>query len=273
MTFTSERGEFFSFLHNFRIEVPPNAVPPGCHVTLHVRGCCHGPFQLPQGSRVCSDFIFVEMEGIKSFQKPVLVELSHNLVMENYAKCHNVMICQCNYDNSLMFHPFNQQYPIIFNKITEPDVSDNMNIFSLKMEKFCGLCAAYEDSPSYPYLKPKPSSLDDHQLHRSHSGSTDTASLKVSSTDERGDSFESGRNKGSSLSRKRPLVEHHSAGSAEKQMCRLEYVFLCYWCLSLQSGALSVVMFVCKNCCTSIAVSIMIKLWKCVCVCVVCVCF
>ena len=261
MTFTSEGGELFSFVHNFRIEVPPNAVPPGCHATLHIRGCCHGPFQLPQGCRVCSDFVFVEMEGIDSFQLPVLVELSHNLVMEDYVKCHEVMICRCNYDNSLIARPSQHQFPLVFSKIDEPNVSDKMNIFSLRMKTFCGLCAAYESSPFYPYLKPKPASLDDHQLHRSHSGSTDTAPVKIPSTDEqhdsfeRCDSFESGRNKGSSLSRKRRLAEHHSAGSAEKQSCHLEYTFLCYWPLSLQSGALSVVMFVSKNCSTSIAVS------------------
>ena len=251
MTFTDEGGELFSFVHNFRIKVPPNAVPAGKYATLHVRGCCHGPCKLPQGCKVCSDFIFVDMEGIDSFQLPVLVEISHNLVMEDYVKCHEVSICRCNYD---MTHPSHQQYPILFNKITEPDVSDKANFFSLKLTTFCGLCAVYEAIPSSPYLKQKPSSFE-HPLHRSQSGSTDAALARIPSTEERCDSFEAGTSKGSSFSRKRGLQEYGSAGSAEKQACRLEYTFLCYRPMSLLKGELSVVMFVCRNCSTSIAVS------------------
>jgi len=179
-TFTSKGGELFSFVHNFYIKVPPNAVPPGCYATVYVRGCCYGPFKLPQGCRPCSDFIFVDIEGIDSFQLPVLVEISHNLVMEDYIKCHKVSICRCNYN---MAHHSHQQYPIVFNKITEPDVSINANFFSLKMTTFCGLCAVYEDVPSFPYLKQKSSSLE-HPLHLSQSGSTDTAPVKTLSTDE-----------------------------------------------------------------------------------------
>jgi len=258
MTFTSEGGELYSFVHNFRIEVPPNAVPPACYATLHVRGCCHGPFQLPLGSRACSDFIFVEMEGIESFQLPVLVELSHNLVMENYVQCREVMICRCTYDNSLITHPSHHlQYPMVFSKIAEPNVSDNVNVFSLKMKTFCGLCAVYEDSKFHPYLRRK--DLGDHPLHHSHSGSTDTAPKRVPSTDEQGDSIESGTNKEisiDSVSRKRKQLDHNSSGSSEKQVCLSEYMFLCYWPLPLRTarGALSVVMFVCKNCTTSVAV-------------------
>ena len=307
MTFTSDGGELFSFVHKFRIVVPPNAVAPGNYATLHVVGYCYGPFQLPPGCKPCSDFIFVEMEGIDSFQRPVMVEISHNLIMESYEKCREVSICRGEYDGSFITADPSHQYPIVFKKITEPDVSNNDNVFSFYLMTFCGLCAAYDDSTTFPYLRQKSKSSDCHPLYhsqsgenplhhqhsgecplqhsqsgeypshcnhggkhslhynhsgeyplqRSHSGSTDTMGSRLLS-------FNSQSSRGSveytdsplfGGSRKRRLEGSYSAGSQEKQMCRLEYILLCYWPVPCTKEAISVIIFVCKNCPTSIAVS------------------
>lgn len=279
MTFTSEGGKLFSFVHKFSIVVPPNAVPPGNHATLHVTGYCHGPFQLPTGCVACSDFIFVEMEGIESFQLPAMVEISHNLIMESYKKCHEVSICRCEYDGTFITADPSHQYPIVFKKITEPEVSNTDNVFSFELNTFCGLCAVYDCCESYkhPFLKAKTNSSDchplhhnlsgeypgqsgeyplnhgEHMLHHNQSGSTETKvpSLNSQSSIDHKDSpiVTSG-------SRKRRLFEgSYSAGSQEKQICRPEYMLLCYWPVLLTNNTLSVVIFVCRNCPTSIAVS------------------
>ena len=289
MTFTSEGGELFSFVHKFRVVVPPNAVPLGNHVTLHVIGYCYGPFQLPNECKPCSDFIFVEMEGMDSFQLPVMVEISHNLIMESYERCHEVSICRCDYNGSFITGNPSHQYPIVFKKITEPEVSNNDNVFSFNMKTFCGLCAVYDHCASYkfPYLKQKTNSSDHHQLHHSQSreyplhhshsgeyplhhsqsGEYPLHHSRDDSTDSTGGrlySFTSQSSHGSveykdsplcSGSRKRKMEDRQSAGSQEKQICRLEYVLLCYWPVPLKKDSISVIIFVCKNCPTSIAVS------------------
>ena len=264
MTFTSEGGELFSFVHKFRIVVPPNAVAPGNHATLHVVGYCYGPFQLPPGCKPCSDFIFVEMEGIDSFQRPVMVEISHNLIMESYEKCHEVSICCGKYDGSIIS---THQYPIVFKRITEPDVSNNDNVFSFNLKTFCGLCAAYDDSTTFPYLRQKSKTSDCHPLYHSQSGENPLHHQHSGSMDPMGTSspsFNSQSSHGSvectdsplyGNSRKRRLEDSYSAGSQEKQICRLEYVLLCYWPMPRTKKAISAIIFVCKNCSTSIAVS------------------
>ena len=270
MTFTSEGGELFSFVHKFRIVVPPNAIPPGNYATLHVVGYSCGPFQLPTGYKPCSDFIFVEMEGMDSFQRPVMVEISHNLIMESYIKCHEVSICRGEYDGSFITADFSHQYPIKFNKITVPEISNNDNVFLFDLEKFCGLCAVYDCGlctvydvhATFPYLRQKSNSLHcnhsgEYPLQHTHSGSTDTTGGRLPS-------FNSQSSHGSieytdsplhGSSRKRKLQDSYSAGSQEKQMCQLEYVLLCYWPVPRTMEAISVIIFVCRNCPTSIAVS------------------
>ena len=276
MTFTSEGGELFSFVHKFRIVVPPNAVPPGNYATLHVTGYSHGPFKLPNSCKPCSDFIFVEMEGIDSFQLPVMVEISHNLIMESYTRCREVSICRCEYDGTIIALDPSHQYPIIFQKITEPEVSDNDNVFSFSLTTFCGLCAVYDVCESYkfPYLKSKTNSSDHHPLHHSQSGEYPSHHSQSGeyllhhnhsiSTDSRAPSFNSQSSCGSveckdspirGGSRKRKMEESYSAGSQEKQICQLTYVLLCYWPVAYKNEVISVIIFVCRNCPTSIAVS------------------
>ena len=308
MTFTSEGGELFSFVHKFHIVVPQNAVPPGNYATLHVVGYSYGPFQLPTGCKPCSDFIFVEMEGMESFQLPVMVGISHNLIMESYEKCREVSICRGEYDGSFITADPSHQYPIIFNKITEPEVSNNDNVFSFTLKTFCGLCAVYDGYPKFPYLKPKSKSFDRHSLHHScsgeypfqhnhsgehplhhnhsgehplhhnhsgeyplqhnhsgehplqhtHSGSTDTTGGRLPSFNSQSSqcSIEYTDSPLHGNSRKRKLQDSYSAGSQEKQMCQLEYVLLCYWPVPRTKEEISVIIFVCRNCPTSIAVSI-----------------
>ena len=315
MTFTSEGGELFSFVHKFRIVIPPNAVPTGSYATLHVTGYSHGPFQLPNGCKPCSDFIFVEMEGIDSFQLPAEVEMSHNLIMESYTKCREVSICRCEYDRSFITEDPNYQYPIVFKKITEPEVSSDDNVFSFKLKTFCGLCATYDLCPShrFPYLKDKSktdcsddhplhhsqsgehplhhsqdgkhplhhsqdlhhnqsgehplhhSQDGEHPLHHSQSGENPLHHIHSNSTDNRIPSLNSQSSCGSveckdsprqGNSRKRKMEGSYSAGSQEKQICRLEYLLLCYWPVPYKDDELSAIVFVCRNCPTSIAVSV-----------------
>ena len=290
MTFTSEGGELFSFVHKFRIVVPPNAVPPGNYATLHVVGYSYGPFQLPTGCKPCSDFIFVEMEGMDSFQRPVMVEISHNLIMESYIKCHEVSICRGECDGSFITADPSHQYPIKFNKITEPEVSNNDNVFSFTLKTFCGLCAVYDCGlctvydvhATFPYLRQKSNSLHrnhsgeyplhhnhsreyplqhnhsgEQPLQHTHSGSTDTTGGRLPSFNSQSSqcSIEYTDSPLHGNSRKRKLQDSYSAGSQEKQMCQLEYVLLCYWPVPRTKEAISVIIFVCRNCPTSIAVS------------------
>ena len=284
MTFTSEGGELFSFVHKFRIVVPPNAVAPGNHATLHVVGYCYGPFQLPPGCKPCSDFIFVEMEGIDSFKRPVMVEISHNLIMERYEKCCEVSICHGEYDGSFIT---THLYPIVFKKITEPEVSNNDNVFSFNLKTFCGLCAVYDDSATFPYLSQKSISYNHHPLHHSqygenplhhndsgeyphtvhnhyglhhcHNGFRDATSKMASFSNQPSCTILSLTKPIISGSRKRKLEDSYCAGIQEKQICTLEYLLLCYWPVPVTNEAMSVVIFVCKNCPTSIAVSMCIS--------------
>ena len=302
MTFTSEGGELYSFVHKFRIVVPPNAVPPGDYAALHVTGYSHGPFKLPNGCKPCSDFIFIEMEGIDSFQLPATVEISHNLIMESYTKCHEVSMCHCEYDGTAITLDPSHQYPIVFKKITRPEVSNSDNVLLFNLKTFCGLCAVYDVSESYkfPFLMSKSTSSDYHPLHHSQSGehplchgqsgehplhhsqsgehplhhsqsgehplhhsqSGEYASHHHStSTDIRIASFNSQSScgsiecKDSPISRKRKMEGSYSAGSQEKQVCWLEYILLCYWPVPYKDKTMSVIIFVCRNCPTSIAVS------------------
>ena len=324
MTFTSEGGELFSFVHKFRIVVPPNAVPPGNYATLHVTGYSHGPFKLPNGCKPCSDFIFVEMEGIDSFQLPAMVEISHNLIMDSYTRCREVSICRCEYDGTTITLDPSHQYPIVFKKITEPEVSNSDNVLLFRLKTFCGLCAVYDVCESYkfPFLTSKTNSSDYHPLHHSqsgeyplphsqsgeyplphshsgeyplphshsgeyplshshsgeyplphsqsgeyplphsHSGEYPSHHNHSISTDNRIPSLNSQSSYGSTEckdsplcggSRKRKMEGSYSAGSQEKQICQLEYILLCYWPVSYEG--ISVIIFVCRNCPTSIAVS------------------
>ena len=273
MTFTSEGGELFSFVHKFRIVVPPNAVPPGNYATLHVTGYSHGPFKLPNGCKPCSDFIFVEMEGIDSFQLPAMVEISHNLIMDSYTRYREVSICHCEYDGTTITLDPSHQYPIVFKKITEPEVSNSDNVLLFSLNTFCGLCAVYDVCESYkfPFLTSKTNSSDHHHSHsgeyplpHSHSGEYPSHHNHSISTDSRIPSLNSQSSCGSTEykdsplcggSRKRKMEGSYSAGSQEKQICQLEYILLCYWPLSYKNEGISVIIFVCRNCPTSIAVS------------------
>ena len=280
MTFTSEGGELFSFVHKFHIVVPPNAVPPGNYATLHVVGYSYGPFQLPTGCKPCSDFIFVEMEGMESFQLPVMVGISHNLIMESYEKCSEVSICCGEYDGSFITAGPSHQYPIKFNKITEPEVSNNDNVFSFTLKTFCGLCAVYDHCESYnfPYLTLKTITSNHHLLHHSQCGENPlhhnhSGNYPLNHTDHnhygiyplhKGSRYTTSKrtsffsSQSSCGSRKRQLEDSYSTAIQEKQMCRLEYLLLCYWPVSVTQETISVVIFVCKNCPTSIAVSVWI---------------
>ena len=257
--FTSEGGELYSFIHKFRIVVPPSAVPSGKQAILTVIGCCSGPFQLPLNCRPCSDFMFVELAGIDSFQQPVLVEISHNLMISNHVQYHNVVICHCS------THKMASGSPLVFTKIARPCVSDVDNVFSFYLQNFCGLCAAYEVDKTFPYLKPSTSEnvkfkyqplfhdfsiVDPPKFIRCYTLSplfldSQTVSQPHSSI-----------SMNSNCSPKRKLQDDtYSYTSVMKRMCQPEYTMLCYWQVSLLPGAMSFVMFVCKNCPTSIAVS------------------
>jgi len=247
--FTSDGGEFYSFIHNFRILVPPNAVPCGSSTTVYIRGCCHGPFQLPPECKLYSDIIFVIMKGIEAFQKPVQVEISHNLVMEEYKRCHQVSILRCEYENRWK-KTFS--YPLVFNKIAVPDVSDTHSVFSFYTERFCGLCAAYEDDMSFPYLKLRTLS-DRDQVHCDQNRSAEL----VSPSSKFDNSHPSNNCSKIQFPCKRPLEQGHIYGGAEKQLCQSQYILMCYWplCFPDQPHVKSMIMFVIKDCFTSIAVS------------------
>ena len=271
----------FASVHNFYIVVPPNAVPPDNYVTLYVVGYSYGPFELPTSCKLCSDIISVEMEGRKSFQLPVMVGISHNLAMESYEKCREVSICHGEYDSSFITADPSHQYPIKFNKIPESEVSnndvDNVFSFTLQLKRFSSLCAVYDDCPKFPYLKLKRESFDHHLLHHSCSGEYPLKYTHSSSTETTGGRLPSFNSQlshgfieytGSPLhgnSCKRKLQDSYSAGSQEKGMCQLTYVLLCYWPVPRTLEEISVIIFVCRNCPTSIAVSMIASNSPCIC--------
>lgn len=254
--FTSEGGEIYSFLHKFHVVVPPNAVPSGKQATLNVFGCCSGPFLLPSNCRPCSDFMFVELEGIDSFQQPALVEITHNLMISDYSEHHhNVVICHCS------IHKMAGCSQLVFTKIARPSVSNVDNVLSFHLQNFCGLCAAYEVDKTFPYLKP---SMSENEKFKHQSIYHDFSLVRVpeskcchSLTPLFLDSESNSKHSIVTMnSPKRKLQDDtYDYTSVVKRMCQPEYTMLCYWQLSLLPGAMSFVMFVCKNCPTSIAVS------------------
>lgn len=275
--FTSTGGELYSFIHKLRIVVPPNAVPTGKRAVLNVTGCCYGSFLLPPNCKPCSDFMFVKLEGIDSFKQPVLVEISHNLMIsgnEHQLHHHNIVICHCS------THKTPSNSPLVFTKIAKPHVSDNDSTVSFYLTNFCGLCAAYEADTAYPFLKPStfetgkckpwpylphdfPSTHETKQLPFSHNHSLGESEMLTKENlliNEQPDFNHLHLGLGVpkySLKRKfhQSDVEWYNTVNKTKRVCQPEYTMLCYWQLALLPGALSFVMFVCKNCPTSIAVS------------------
>ena len=184
--------------------------------------------------------------------------------MESYIKCHEVSICRGEYDGSFITAGPSHQYPIKFNKITVPEVSNNDNVFSFTLKTFCGLCAVYDGCPKFPYLKQKSKSFDRHSSHHSCSGEHPLQHTHNGSTDATSGTFNSQSSQCSieytdsplhGNSHKRKMQDSYSAGSQEKQMCQLEYVLLCFWPVPRTMEEISVIIFVCRNCLTSIAVS------------------
>ena len=111
-------------------------------------------------------------------------------------------------------------------------------------------------------------------LHHCHNGSRDATSGRGASFSNQPSCAISSTKPIISGSRKRKLEDmyNYCAGIQEKQICTLEYLLLCYWPVPVTNEAISIVIFVCKNCPTSIAVSMCISNVMCMlCINVVCI--
>ena len=224
---------------DFTLHVPAKAVPEGREITVKVGACSHGPFDIPENYHVASGFICVVAS--ETFLEPVTLTLEHCLIVPDYHNNSEVVVLKSDHKRVS-----GEQFRFSVLTNTPPELSLESPHLTFQLKELCILCAALKVDENAPMDRsPSPGSepvtiattTEHHSpVKLSNTGRDNVLHVGVGHKRRHSNESVSGEK------RQRKSVEY-AALFFEPKVC------------GKTGGSFYVLLFICRNCVTSIMVS------------------